>query len=226
MYAIHSFIKDPDDNILMVMRGRKKVRLYGCDVHDMLPNALGSKGRTLQSSINCDDFTKNNLTDEQLARFKSVTCSYCLLKEGDLLYFPAFWWHQVTSFDLTISVNCFFGDEGDTKYTWKLLGSSQREAFIYWLLNIISQSLNFPSFRRLLVHLKHSLLNFLFKQWHETLCDEQLDILHDEIIERLNLGALLDESKLDESLKPKGKNPPELKIRGLLMRPKEEEEQD
>ena len=209
----------------MVLRGRKTVRLYGCDVYPMMPNALGSKGRTLQSSINCDDFHKNNFTPEQLERFKQVTCSYCLLKEGDLLFFPGFWWHQVSSHELTLSVNCFFGDEGSTKYTWKLLRSNQREAFIFWLLNIISQSRNFPSFRRLLVHLKHSLLNFLFKQWHETLDNEQLDILHDEIINRLRLGELLDECKLDETLQYKGKNPPELKIRGLLMRPKEEEEQ-
>lgn len=35
---------DPDDNLLMVIRGRKLVRLYGCDVDVMMPNKLGSKG--------------------------------------------------------------------------------------------------------------------------------------------------------------------------------------
>ena len=32
---------DPDDNLLMVIRGRKLVRLYGCDVYAMHPNELG-----------------------------------------------------------------------------------------------------------------------------------------------------------------------------------------
>ena len=32
---------DPDDNILSVYRGRKLVRLYGCNVHAMKPNKLG-----------------------------------------------------------------------------------------------------------------------------------------------------------------------------------------
>lgn len=81
---------DPDDNLLAVLRGRKLVRLYGCDVHAMNPNELGSKGRTIQSQIDCDDFSK--LEDETIRnKFENTTCHYCLLKEGDFLYFPAFW---------------------------------------------------------------------------------------------------------------------------------------
>jgi hypothetical protein len=82
---------DPDDNLLMVIRGRKLVRLYGCDVYAMNPNELGSKGRTIQSQIDCDNFSKNNLSDELMEKFKNTNCYYCLLKEGDCLYFPAFW---------------------------------------------------------------------------------------------------------------------------------------
>jgi hypothetical protein len=82
---------DPDDNLLTVVRGRKLVRLYGCDVHAMNPNELGSKGRTIQSQIDCDNFARNNLSEEQAERFKNTTCYYCMLKEGDCLYFPAFW---------------------------------------------------------------------------------------------------------------------------------------
>ena len=78
-----------------MIRGRKVVRLYGCEVEPMLPNSLGSKGRTLQSRIDCDDPMRSNLSKEELERFKNIKCQYCVLKEGDLLYFPAFWWHQV-----------------------------------------------------------------------------------------------------------------------------------
>lgn len=37
---------DPDDNLLIVLSGRKVVRLYGCDVEAMMPNKLGSKGQS------------------------------------------------------------------------------------------------------------------------------------------------------------------------------------
>lgn len=45
----------PDDNILVMISGKKRVRLYGCDLKTMYPNVLGSKGRTIQSQVNCDE---------------------------------------------------------------------------------------------------------------------------------------------------------------------------
>ena len=81
--------QDPDDNTLCVIRGRKLVRLYGCDVHSMKPNELGSKGRTIQSQIDCDkERDELDLSDEEFEKFKNTNCYYCLLKEGDVLYFP------------------------------------------------------------------------------------------------------------------------------------------
>ena len=98
---------DPDDNALMVLKGRKLVRLYGCDVNSMMPNKLGAFGRTVQSQINCDILQKD-LTEEIVRKYEQTKCHYCMLKDGDLLYFPAFWWHQVKSPELTISINVFF----------------------------------------------------------------------------------------------------------------------
>eukprot|EP00794_Sanderia_malayensis_P014874 gene14874-16420_t len=46
---------DPDDNLLIVLNGRKRVRLFGCNLKSMYPNKLGSKGRTIQSQVFCDD---------------------------------------------------------------------------------------------------------------------------------------------------------------------------
>lgn len=65
----------------------------GCDVHSMHPNKLGSKGRTIQSQINCDQL-QEDLSPEIVEKYRNVTCSYCLLKESDILYFPAFWWYS------------------------------------------------------------------------------------------------------------------------------------
>ena len=94
---------DPDDNVLSVYKGRKLVRLYGCNTHSMKPNKLGSNGRTIQSQIDCDLNNLDNLTQDELESFKANTCQYCCLGDGDLLYFPAFWWHQVTTPVLTTS---------------------------------------------------------------------------------------------------------------------------
>lgn len=43
---------DPDDGLLMILRGSKHVRLHSPDQLDrMYPNSLGSKGRTIQSQV-------------------------------------------------------------------------------------------------------------------------------------------------------------------------------
>ena len=76
----------------------------------------------------------------------------------------------------------------------------------------------YPSFNRILVNLKMSLKSFLFKQWHEVLSDEQLDVIFKKIIEFFDLSEKLNELN-DMGLECKSKNPPVLRIRGLLMRP-------
>jgi hypothetical protein len=208
---------DPDDNVLMVLKGRKIVRLYGSDVNAMMPNKLGAFGRTIQSQINCDILQKD-LDNDVMKSYQQTKCHYCLLKEGDLLYFPAFWWHQVKSPELTISINAFFGDGGQNDFITKILKSKQRDALLYWVYNIIAQNLSFPSFPRVLVNLKDSLRNFLFKQWHESLDDSQINELHSNIISYFKFEERLNELNADESLKNKSKNPPQLRIRGLLQR--------
>ena len=143
---------------------------------------------------------------------------YIFLKEGDLLYFPAFWWHQVKSPELTISINAFFGDGGQNDFISKILKSDQRDALLYWIYNIIAQNLSFPSFPRVLFNLKDSLKNFLFKQWHEVLDDSQINELYTNIIGYFKLEERLRELHDDDSLEKKSKNPPQLRIRGLLQR--------
>jgi hypothetical protein len=141
-----------------------------------------------------------------------------------VLYFPAFWWHQVTSPEPAISVNTFFGDFGQNSYIEKLLASPQRASLMYWINNIIQQNLDYPSFERVLSHLKDSLRNFLFKQWHESLNDEQVNDLYRSIIEHFQtidgkIARRLACSSVNcQNGQNKSKNPPTLKIRGLLMR--------
>jgi hypothetical protein len=208
---------DPDDNLLIVIRGQKLVRLYGCNVYALQPNKLGSKGRTIQSQINLFSDTYEDFDPKvNIDQFKQTECLYGLLNEGDMLYFPAFWWHQVTSPIQTISVNVFFGDSGENLFVQKCLNSSQHDSLLYWLFNIIEQNRSYDSFNRILPKLKESLKSFLFKQWHETLDDNQINYVYDKIIEhfKFDIGLLQHVDNNNSS----SKNPPQLKIRGLLWR--------
>ena len=42
---------DPDDNVLIILNGKKHVKLFDCDLESMYPNERGSKGRTIQSKV-------------------------------------------------------------------------------------------------------------------------------------------------------------------------------
>ena len=61
---------DPDDNFLIVLNGQKHVRLYPAkEINKMYPNPLGSKGKTIQSQVDCDDPDYKNFPD-----FNDVEC--------------------------------------------------------------------------------------------------------------------------------------------------------
>jgi len=71
---------DPDASMLMMIEGKKEVRLYSCSfLHHMYPNELGSKGKTIQSQVICD---KPDL--EQFPDFSKVTCYHGILQAGDM----------------------------------------------------------------------------------------------------------------------------------------------
>lgn len=47
---------DPDDNFLIVLTGKKIVKLFEAkDLKKLYPNPLGSKGKTIQSNVDCDN---------------------------------------------------------------------------------------------------------------------------------------------------------------------------
>ena len=60
---------DPDDNCLIVLNGKKSVKLFGCDMSTMYPNELGSKGRTIQSQVLIDE--------PDLEKFPNFKCAKC-----------------------------------------------------------------------------------------------------------------------------------------------------
>ncbi|XP_071955678.1 bifunctional peptidase and arginyl-hydroxylase JMJD5-like [Antedon mediterranea] len=197
---------DPDDGMLVMLKGCKRVKLFGCDLSTMYPNDLGSKGKTIQAQVNCND------PDFKVhPNFCNAVCYECVLKPGQMLFIPAFWWHQVTSLDVCISVNYFFGDSGENIYLTKIMKPPQWGAFSYWLLNIVEQNRDFESFQRVLANLSESIPAFFMKIWHEIPTEEQVKKLVILIMNYLEITELPKETI-------KLKNPPLLKIRGLLWR--------
>lgn len=135
----------------------------------------------------------------------------CTINSGEMLFFPAFWWHQVTSTELTISMNIFFGNDGDNRYTTKIMEGRQWDSFKYWLLNIVEQNRDKEQFQKVLQYLPESLKNFLWKQWKESISKEQVDQLVRVVLDYLDFETTPQKTVTL-------KHPPPLKIRGLLWR--------
>ena len=110
---------DPDDNFLIMIQGRKQVRLFGYDhLNSLYPNPMGSYGKTIQSQVDLDNVDKErfgNFIDDP-----TLHCQHCVLHPGEMLFIPAFYWHQVTALDTGISVNMFYGDSGENVFIDKL----------------------------------------------------------------------------------------------------------
>ncbi len=232
---------DPDDNWLVVLEGCKQVRMFpSSNIQRRYPNPLGSGGKTIQSRVDLDldpEVRANTFPNLNLeAEMMDVK-----LTAGEMMFIPAFMWHQVTSTEVSLSINIFFGDAGTNAYISKLMcpQGPQWSAFSYWLLNIIEQNRKTPSFQRLISNrLGESLANFFHKQWHEYPTESQTKRLvelvrgyvHSVSEDSQKVKGLVDDSKEspntsdDNKLikpapsRPISKHPPKLRIRGLKWR--------
>jgi len=94
----------------------------------MYANPLGSLGKTVQSQVDCDrpDLGKH-------PNFAHAKCQWTVLRKGEMLFIPAFFWHQVSALETGISLNVFFGDQGRANYLSKVLNQSNL-LFIYIFL--------------------------------------------------------------------------------------------
>lgn len=200
---------EQDDNLLAPIVGRKRVRMWAPqDFERMYPNKLGSKGRTVQFQVNGDepDFERRH----PLA--KGLRCWEATVEPGQMLFIPAFTIHQVTSVDACISLNVFFGDEGDNVFLAKLCQPPRLGAFSYWLRNIAEQNREMESWPRIMAFLPRSLKGFLRNQFREEASDAQLEQLAALVYDHAG-GAV--------PLAPDyhtRRSAPVLKIRGLMFR--------
>jgi len=89
---------DTCDNILIQIRGRKRIVFY--PPTEALNLYLdGDKSEIVD--IDSPDFTR-------YPKFKDVEQFEVILEEGDIVFIPALWFHNITALDFSISVNVFW----------------------------------------------------------------------------------------------------------------------
>ena len=174
---------DPDCGFLAVISGRKRVRLWPSHlVHELYPNPLGADGRTIQSAV---DLTLDATTlRARFPAFVPEAGTEVMLEAGDLLYIPAFTWHQVSSLEQSISINFFWGEQGRHAYVDKVLRVCP-EAFFFWILNVVEQNRTQPAFLQVLRHFDDAMRIFLKQQWAEELEERHLRLIRTRVFEHL-----------------------------------------
>ena len=92
---------DLSENLLCQVRGRKRILLFEPKQTSLLyPFPAHSKILNM-SQLNID---KPEL--DKFPKFQKAKYTECVLEPGEMLFLPAFWWHQVYSLDrLNISIN-------------------------------------------------------------------------------------------------------------------------
>ncbi|CAL8072283.1 unnamed protein product [Orchesella dallaii] len=100
---------DTCDNILIQIRGRKRIVFY--PPTEALNLYLdGDKSEIVD--IDNPDF-------ERYPKFRDVEHFEVILEEGDIVFIPALWFHNVTALDYSISVNVFWKNLGEQLYDKK-----------------------------------------------------------------------------------------------------------
>jgi hypothetical protein len=94
---------DLDNNFFIQSYGFKKFLLYTpWEFYNLYPNSLFSKApHTSKIDLSNPDMKK-------YPNFLRVKPKEIIIAPGEMLFLPAYWWHQVYSIDLTISINIWW----------------------------------------------------------------------------------------------------------------------
>lgn len=90
---------DRDQNFLVQVRGHKELLMYAPEDSQYLYPHHEKKVEHI-SQVILDD-----VDYEKFPLFKNAKLFRCVLNPGDALYLTPYWWHQVRSLDVSISVN-------------------------------------------------------------------------------------------------------------------------
>ena len=93
---------DAAENFNIQIRGRKRFMLYPPGTSGYYPCPMFSQAAHISRVFR----EGPNLDLERFPRFDPARGREVILEEGEILYLPAYWWHQVTSLgDVNINVN-------------------------------------------------------------------------------------------------------------------------
>ncbi|MCR9073192.1 MAG: cupin-like domain-containing protein [Alphaproteobacteria bacterium] len=92
---------DTPNNFLAQVRGRKRLKMFSPWQARRLYPCRSKAYNMSQVNIEAPDL-------DRFPRFKDVTMHEVEIEEGDLLFIPTYWWHQVYSLTAGISVNIWW----------------------------------------------------------------------------------------------------------------------
>ncbi|MBU6184032.1 MAG: cupin-like domain-containing protein [Rickettsiales bacterium] len=99
---------DPEENLLSIVQGSKKVVLFAPNQSRFLYQNKKSTTNLLHSTVNIFDFD-----EEKFPLIKKSKYYETEVKQGETLYLPSGWWHAVeSSNELNIAVNLWWLIEG------------------------------------------------------------------------------------------------------------------
>lgn len=97
--------RDPPDNLFAQIFGRKRFVLFSPDdTKNLYPHRIWS---------GLPDFSRVDIERPDLVafpRFPRAAPVTCEVGEGEVLYLPRYWWHQVTSLSQSASVNLWWAE--------------------------------------------------------------------------------------------------------------------
>lgn len=92
---------DMSENFLCQLRGRKRVLLFEPKQTSLLYPFPAHSKIPHMSQLNIDQ-----IDSDKFPKFQKAKYIDCMLEPGEMLFIPAFWWHQVYSLDqLNIAIN-------------------------------------------------------------------------------------------------------------------------
>eukprot|EP00794_Sanderia_malayensis_P017226 gene17226-18947_t len=100
---------DVMDNVLIQVAGRKRVVLF-CPKDASNLYLCGDKSEIMD--IDNPDFNK-------YPKFKNVVKQECILEQGDALFIPALWFHNVIPQEFSVSINIFWRHLDQSSYDKK-----------------------------------------------------------------------------------------------------------
>ncbi|XP_062500008.1 uncharacterized protein LOC134177231 isoform X2 [Corticium candelabrum] len=101
---------DNSENILCMVAGRKKLRLY----HPSMSPFLYAEVQNRYTAITSAVFNLTHVDYNKFPDFQHAKHVFVEIKKGDMLFLPAYWWHEVTSYDRNIAINWWFDAHSDT----------------------------------------------------------------------------------------------------------------